>query len=224
MKSQIYSNWRAVLFGAAIGFAAWSAMAQSTAGIPLPDMDMPYQTVSVHEDANVVRVFFMGTCSYCRQAHAPLIRWGKSLPRTLKFEMTPVASTDPAHMVGAAAYYAVERISPGNTDLFMERVYSAIQDHRQPASDPRTYLAAARAIGIDPRVLNDAMRSKENRDKVFAAARMLARYKVDSTPSMAIGGRYVVGTEVTQGVNSNLFDLLNAVTSKYLIETGRGKG
>lgn len=183
---------------------------------------MPYQLARVGEDEGVVRVFFLASCGFCRMAHAPMAKWGKSLPSGLRFEATPVVTRDPAHSMAASAYYAAVKVAPDRADAFMEEVYAALQDRRQSANDPRTYAEAARTLGIDMKRFVAAAGSNETREKVVLAARLLARYRIDTTPSMTVGGRYVVNTETTQGINANLIDLLNAVTSKYLQETGKG--
>lgn len=197
---------------------AWAQARVNPAGDA--DLALPYQMATVSDDADVVRLFFSPTCGFSRQAHLPVTRWGATLPRGMRFEATPVVTREPASAIAAAAYFTVSKLAPERIDQYTDLLYSVLQDRREPADQLRTYAAVARQVGVDPARFEATVRSAEMRDRVFAAAKMLARYKLSVTPTLAVGGRFLVTSDATQGINSNFFELLNAVASKYLIERG----
>jgi len=180
----------------------------------------PYTEVSVREDVNVVRLFFLPSCPYCRLAHSTVVRWGETLPKAIRFETTPVVTRDRAAMLSAAAYYAAAAMNPAAAGRYVDALYAELQDRHAPAGDVATYLSVAKATGYEPRRFYAAMASDESKKKVRKAGLLASTYKLTSTPSVTMGGRFVVTPESSQGVNSAFYDLLNAVMSKYLIETG----
>lgn len=206
-----------------------AAMAAPPMGAPLAATPegtevTPYRTLKtvIKEDADTVRMFFSFSCSFCFQAHDPVVRWGSSLPTSLRFEVTPVVTKDAASVMGAAYYYAVKITAPLKLAIFSSAVYDGIQRQKGRADQESTYLKAATRVGIAIEPLKAEVRSKKVMEATYRAGQLVASYRLDATPSITAGGLYVVTPEATQGINGNFFQLINAVTSKHLIETGRG--
>lgn len=206
----------------------WAASALAYAQMPPMEAPgataaPPYRTIAeaATEDRAVVRVFFLFSCSYCAQAHEGVVRWGASLPKGIQFRPTPVV-TDRGSAIAAAYFYAVQRSAPMHVDRFVSATYAEIQQRQGNPADERTYLRAATLAGLDRDALARVVRSKAVSDATRRAVLLMGQYQLDSTPSITIGGKYVVTPDATMGVNSNFYELLNAVTSKYLIETNQG--
>lgn len=203
-----------------LAFSAWAQTFQSPAHDHLPyrlaKADLPGETP-------IIRMFFSFSCPFCYQSHDGLMRWGGSLPKGLRFAPTPVITMERASGLGAAYFYAVQRVAPSQLQVFTTTAYEEIQRNGGDAATERTYQRAARKAGIPIDALARAARSKDVAEAMRQAAFYTTAYDLDATPSVVAGGRYIVSPETTQGVNGNFYELLNAVTSKHIIESGQKK-
>lgn len=221
---------RAALFVVVLPVAQPALAQQTGIGVPISTQAttsqqtlLPYTEVSVSGDKDIARIFFLSTCPFCRAAHGVIRKWGATIPHTLRFVETPVVLNTPDTLLPAAAFYAMTAISAERLPEFVEAMYTEIQGRHKLPGAISTYKVIARSMGMSPDKFVDVMKSPQVRNQVFTAARLTQAYGLTATPSITVGGRYLVTPEATQGVNSRFFDLLNAVTSKYLIDSGRGQ-
>lgn len=179
---------------------------------------MPYAEVPpVGEDARRCIAFFQFTCPHCRDLHPSLVRWGRSLPRGVGFEFMPVLSPstplDRGLVMAARAWYAVAQAVPARLDAFAERAYALVQDGRMSLEAGATWEAAARQAGV-----GDFARAWERVpvDRLQRALEKLAAYRIQSTPSFAIAGRYMVTLDDTQGDAELFLRLASGLLSKAI--------
>jgi thiol:disulfide interchange protein DsbA len=179
---------------------------------------MPYAEVSpVGEDARRCIAFFQFGCPHCRDLHPALVRWGRSLPRGVGFEFMPVlapaAPLDRGQVMAARAWYAVAQAAPSRLEAFAESAYALVQDGRMRMETGATWEAAARQAGV-----GDFARAWERVrvDRIGRAMEKLAAYRIQSTPSLAIAGRYVVTLDDTQGDAELFLRLASGLLSKTL--------
>jgi len=174
----------------------------------------------IDADRDVVRMYFSFSCPFSLQAHEPIDRWGRSLPRPLKYEITPAVTNDLRSLMGAAYYYAVKTIKPAALPAFVTNTFEAIQKRHEPADKPQTYRRAAERAGVAVDQLNKIVKSSAVEAQARRAAQLVADSQLTETPTLVIGGQYLVTPEATLGVNGNFVQLINATTSKYMIERG----
>lgn len=175
----------------------------------------PYREVHVAADAKRVFVFFSFSCSACRLYHHTLEEWGKSLPSALSFEFIPVVVPDAEHVLAARGWYAARIAAPSRLSLFADALYSQIHDAKKSLSRPETMLSAAKTAGI-PGFANAWTKVSES--AIRTAAELLAQYQITETPSMAIGGRYVITPNNANGDEKLFIALANGLASKQLRE------
>lgn len=178
----------------------------------------PFRVANVHGDNQIVRFFYSVTCPHSRLAHQTIQRWGGTLPKSLRFIQTPIVTAERSSMVSAGAFHTAKLLRPSGVDHFLTTVYSLIQDKHYAPESINTYLEAAKANNYDVVKFERVMRSDRVIELFLEDAKLLSAYRLETTPSIAIGGKYLVDPEPTQGINANFFELINAVTSKYLIE------
>jgi len=179
---------------------------------------LPYAAVPlVGEDARRCIAFFQFGCPHCRGLHPSLVRWGRSLPRGVGFEFMPVVAPatppDRGQVMAARAWYAVSRAAPSRLEAFAESAYALVQDGGMSVEAATTWEAAARQAGV-----GDFMRAWERVrvDRIGRALEKLAAYRIQSTPSLAIAGRYVVTLDDTQGDAELFLRLASGLLSKTL--------
>lgn len=205
-------------------FIATGAFAQQMQGMPPAQAAnaQPFKelTSPVEADRDVVRMYFSFSCPFSLQAHEPIERWGRSLPRPLKYEITPVVTGDMRSLMGAAYYYAVKTIKPAAVPAFVANTFEAIQKRHEPADKPQTYRRAAERAGVTAEQLDKIVKSSSVEMQTRRAALLVGDTQLTETPTLVIGGLYLVTPEATLGVNGNFVQLINATTSKYMIERG----
>ncbi len=209
---------RAFLLGAsALLMQGRGVVAPAAASAPAASA-LPYAEVPpVGADARRCIAFFQFTCPHCRDLHPSLLRWGRSLPRGVGFEFMPVlAPTTPldrGQVMAARAWYAVAQAAPSRLEAFAESVYALVQDGRMSMEAGATWDAAARQAGV-----SDFARAWERLqvDRLQRAMEKLAAYRIHSTPSLAIAGRYVVTLDDTQGDADLFLRLASGLLSKTI--------
>lgn len=202
---------RAFLFSAAI-----SAIAVGLPRAQAAQSDaLPYREVRVPGDAKQVFVFFSFTCTACRAHHYSLQEWGNSLPAALSFEFIPVVIPDAEHVLAARGWYAARLVAPSRLSQFADAMYSQIHDFKRSLSRPETMLSAAKAAGISG--FTEAW-TKVPETTIRTAAERLAQYRITETPSMTIGGRYVITPDNANGDEKLFIALANGLASKQLRE------
>ncbi len=190
------------------------APAAAPAASVLSKAEGPYSEVApVGEDARRCIAFFQFNCPHCRDLHPLLGRWGRSLPKGVGFEFLPVVTSDRGQIMAARAWYAAVLAAPSRLDAFAERAYTLVQDGRMSLDAGATWETAARHAGV-----SDFMRAWERVpvDRIGRAVEKLAAYRVQSTPSLAIAGRYVVTLDTTQGDADLFLRLSSGLLSKSI--------
>jgi thiol:disulfide interchange protein DsbA len=174
----------------------------------------PYsEVVPVGEDVRRCIAFFQFNCPHCRDLHPLLGRWGRSLPKGVGFEFMPVVTSDRGQIMAARAWYAAVLAAPSRLDAFAERAYALVQDGRMSMDAGATWEAAYRQAGV-----SDFMRAwaRVPVDRMERAVEKLAAYSVQSTPSLAIAGRYIVTLDATQGDTDLFLRLASGLLSKSI--------
>lgn len=179
---------------------------------------LPYLEVGrpINDDHGVVREFFMYTCQHCYSANETMTAWGKSLPHAMRYEMTPAVTGSPSSLTGAFMFYLVQQAAPERLELFNQKVFDAIHARNAAPDSLSTYMQAAQRAGISAGRIKAAWATGIAQQKARKASDLLAAYGINSTPSLAIGGKYVINPEVTGGNYEQFIELANAVVTKTL--------
>ncbi|HIH2745486.1 TPA: thiol:disulfide interchange protein DsbA/DsbL [Burkholderia lata] len=176
---------------------------------------LPYRTVVAKpEDRKKVLIFVSFTCPFCAAYDEHLIRWSHTLPPDWTVEFVPVVlPRDRDSVIAARAFYAVRSIDPAYLDTWMPEVYTEIQNRGSKVDDPKTWTAIANRLEMRNFA---AAWSSVKPDSVTNAYKELVGYGVDATPSMAIGGKYVITPDNTNGNEDLFFQLANGMVSTVI--------
>lgn len=179
---------------------------------------MPYVELSsaIAEDKNMVREFFMYSCAHCRDYNDMLTAWGKTLPQGMRYEKTPVVTSDSASMYGAFGYYLVLLTAPAKIEPYSSYVFNLIHNYGAPAGSPQTYIKAALKMGISKAMIDRTWHDSRVTQLVERAAKLTEKYGVKNTPSLTVGGKYLLSPEVTGGEYGPFLQLANGVVTKHL--------
>ncbi len=174
----------------------------------------PYRQVSRGADKARIYSYFSFACPVCRDYHRELEHWGKGVPKKMSFEMVPVVTAaDRPHMIAARAWYAVMKAAPEKSASFADAAYALIHDQRMKLDDPETWIQACKISGV--RNFELAWKAVPVVE-VTRATSLLKDYAITETPSLAIGGRYVITPDNTQGDHRLFVQLANGLASQAL--------
>jgi len=176
---------------------------------------LPYKEVPAQaEDAKKVLVFFSFSCPVCASYDQGLSRWAQTMPPGWTAEFMPVALPDKGNYIAARAFFAVKDADPSRLPAFMSAAYSLIHQNGMTQENPATWSRAVEIAQV--RGFNEAW-AKVTPGRLEKAFAKLLTYGVDATPSLVIGGRYIISPDSTAGDNVMFFNLANGMISKVIM-------
>jgi thiol:disulfide interchange protein DsbA len=175
---------------------------------------------NVQNEFNVVRFFFTYTCDHGEKYDAEMSVWGSTLPTKFKYVRVPVVTQEPNSTVGAFAYYAAYQTDKSKINHFQQHAFNLIKHQRKDPSDQWTYYEAAKRAGLDLVTFKKHWGTKRTVLLVKNAVILGAKYKVEYTPTLTVGGIYTLNPEPIAESKTSFIDFANAITSKYISENG----
>jgi thiol:disulfide interchange protein DsbA len=175
---------------------------------------MPFREVGFRlADSRKVLCFFAFTCPVCAAYHASIAQWGESLPQGWQLEFVPVTLPQRDTVIAARAYFAALKADRAKIYDFVGSAYTEIQDRGMKQDDPRTWETAAKVAKMPGFA---ASWQKVTTEAVKKSYDDLVAYQVSATPTLAIGGRYVITPDDTNGDRELFFKLAGAMVSKSM--------
>ncbi len=169
-------------------FAAPTALAQDQGYIT-------YQQPHASSTADKVEVleFFSYTCGHCALIDPMITEWEKTLSDEVKLVHVPVAfnaSMQPMQKF----YYAIEALD--RLDLH-SKLFDAIHKEKQRLFTEDALIDWAAKQGVDKEQITAAMSSFGVNSKARNARQLTDNYRIEGTPSIAVGGRYLTSPSMT---------------------------
>lgn len=186
-----------------------------------PTETRPFRTVNVPEDGRRVLFFFDFSCPYCAKYHEPTVKWASTIPATVQTMFIPVVNVSDIarkneQIIAAMCYYAAFSIASKNQ---MTRFSSSVYDSRARSlslTSKEIWKKALKEAGLDGKKFSAALNMKATDLQVQYAARKSFQYGLLATPSVGVGGKYVITPEDVLGDESMFFNILNGLTSEIL--------
>lgn len=163
-----------------------------------------------------VTEFFAYTCPHCLQFEPYIKEWTKNLPQYVRFEMSPVAWQKILEPF-VRTYYVIKAL--GRNDLhekfFENIVYQEDPvNFENPADDIKAIMVKN---NVDPKQWDKLYRSFSVSNSVKKAEAAWRVFNIDSTPMIAVGGRYVTGPHLV-GSRRETIDCINFLVEKVRAE------
>src|SRR5690606_35041288 len=177
----------ATTLGAAV-FMAPAALAQS-ASHTLVDPAQPSDTAGKTE----ILEFFAYSCPHCAAMEPLVEKWAKTLPEDTVLKRVPVAFN--ASMADLQKlYYSLESL--GRLDLH-PAVFKAIHQERKRIYTQDAIIDWVAEQGMDKAKFESVFKSFGVQTKIARANELTETYGVQGTPSLAVGGKYLVSPSMT---------------------------
>jgi protein dithiol oxidoreductase (disulfide-forming) len=175
--------------GVAVFVAACGA---NTAQAQAPALGKEFTAIEVTQPTDKSKVevleFFWYGCPHCKSIQPALEPWVKQLPKDVAFRRVPVAFQDMA-VPHSRMYYALEGL--GKVEAMHMKAFNAIhleKNRLMTAEAQADYFAKE---GVDRKAYLDMYNSFSVQTKVNAAQQAWKNYRVEGTPALAIGGRFL---------------------------------
>ena len=164
----------------------------------------------VAEDNRVeVLEVFAYSCNHCFNFEPYLDQFDRSKADYVDVVKMPVIFND-AYKMHARIYYTAESL--GNLDVMHTEVYRAIHLDRKMLMDEDEIFKLFEKNGVSKEQFQSRFRSFTVESKINRAQRLTRKYKIRSTPTIIVNGKYVAN-----GPGTRTFEDMIAV-SKQLVE------
>lgn len=212
MKQHLSSTFAVTLFAIAAMFFSAVSFAQ---GSPAAKGKFIEITPAQPTEPNKVEVleFFSYGCGHCAAIEPMLEKWTKAQPADVIVRHVPVAfnaSMKPLQRL----YYSLEALN--RLDLH-PKVFKAIHQEKKRLFTKAEIKSWIGAQGVDVDKFDAAFESFGVSSKASRADQLVTAYRIQGTPTLAVGGRYVTSPSEAGGYQQTLDvanDLLRQVRGK----------
>ena len=191
----------------------------------------PYEVLNppIKGDLTRVRLLFSYDCPFCRNYHNGLVQWGASLPKPLSFEATPLITSEGENLFNAVLGRLITQdVAPQALQTYDYLMYMKLQGDPELGSPPSGKLSVTDVLrtivqaGGDGKAIQTYLkgRGKGVENRVPSHAKLVRTYKLTSTPSVALAGRFVVTPDNAQGNPQQFLLLLNGIVSRIIQGSG----
>ena len=193
--SKLLSRTLSILAFSVAGLLATSASAQSQNYLEVTPAQ-PSDTTGKIE----VLEFFAYNCPHCNALQPMIENWAKTLPDNVVVRPVPVAFN--AKMADMQRmYYTLEALD--RLDLH-SAFFHALHDEHKRLFDAAPMADWAAEQGIDKATFESVFKSFGVSTKLARANELTNAYKVEGTPTLAIGGRYVTSPSMTNSYEATI--------------------
>lgn len=199
-----------------------SASSQSSSNGEKPkEPARPFRSVSAPEDSRRVLIFIDFACPFCARMYESLLDWSVSVPKQVQVLFVPVVViADQARkneqIIAAQCYYSTASIAnKAQMATFAMSVFNGYPNAGS-LTNKELWIKALNEAKIDKKKFMANMGSKNIQMLTEYAARKTAQYRLVATPSISVGGKYVLTPDDVNGDDAMFFNILNGLTSEIL--------
>ncbi len=167
----------------------------------LPDAGIDYREVTppqATESGSKIEVleFFWYGCPHCYAFEPSLQAWIKKLPQDVSFRRVH-AQFAPQWVQHAKLFYAIDAL--GEVERLHRKVFDTIHGERRELLKEADMIEFAAANGVDKGKFADTLKSFGVAGKLQRAKQVVANYKVDGVPMLAVNGKFVTSPSIAAG-------------------------
>ena len=169
----------------------------------------PTQPTSSGPDQVEVAEFFMYSCIHCYNFEPYVEEWLSSKPSYVNFVRVPTV-WNPGVRLHAQAFYAIEAL--GKTEETHAAFFREFHNNSNYLNSEEALVAFAERFGISEEQFKGAFDSFAIHAKLQRADELTRRYRVNSTPSIVINGKYLTNASMAGGY-PQLLELINELAA-----------
>jgi len=164
------------------------------AGIDYKEVTPPQPT----EGGGKIEVleFFWYGCPHCYAFEPSLNAWTKKLPSDVLFRRVHAQFT-PQWVQHAKLFYTLEAL--GEVERLHRKTFDTIHGERRDLLKDAEMIEWAAQNGVDKAKFSDAFKSFGVAGKLQRARQVVANYKVEGVPTLAVNGKFVTSPSIASG-------------------------
>lgn len=204
-------NRRSLILGVGSVAISTEVLAQKN----LPDQSGVYETLAkpVPNDHARVVEFISYTCPACQKYHTSLRSWGDSLPKSLTFEVVPLPLTQSTEELKLLLHRAaISWSQPDKVKSFDNLILEGLSINGN-APNQKVLFDAIKHSGVNYENLKKIPEDKMVSTMMYWRDKAV-NYKVKSTPTIGIGGRYTTSPDAVPGREDVFPVILNGLVSR----------
>ena len=180
---------RSLLCAAAIGVAAATSAAAAAPADGVQYLTLPQaQNTDAGRKVEVTE-FFAYYCPHCDRFEPLLAAWVKKQGANIVFRRVHVSGRGPGMLAQQKLFYTLDAL--GLLDQYHAKAFHAMHVERLRLASDEEVLDWAVGAGIDRARFVDAYNSFGVQAKVRRAGQLMADYRIDSWPTVAVDGRFL---------------------------------
>lgn len=184
-------------FGATALSLAGTAGAQGTAPVEGTQFMRVEPPVAPMAPGKIeVLEFFSYGCPHCNAFEPTIESWSKKVPADVAFHRVPVPFLFNFENF-MRTYYALETM--GQVQAMQRKVFSAVHVEHQRLDKPADIAALMTKNGVDGAKFLEVFNSFSVATSVTRAKKLVAAYKLDGVPALAVQGRYTTSPGTAGG-------------------------
>lgn len=176
-----------------------------------------YRTLSnpLATDPNGISVieFFWYGCPHCQAFEPGVKEWLKTAPADVKFSLNPVGWNDATRLHAAMYYVGLKSNAPAQLHEALFDLVIGMRQERNLDKQIENASALFAKYGIEGVPLKQSLQADDVTAAVALSEQQMRAAEVASTPSLLVGGRYMVlnNDAVAQ---AGVFEVVNALLEK----------
>ena len=178
----------------------------SAQGAKAPDAGIDYREVTPPqpvESGSKIEVleFFWYGCPHCYAFEPSLNAWTKKLPSDVVFRRVHAQFT-PQWVQHAKLFYTLDAL--GEVERLHRKCFDTIHGERRELLKDADMLEWAAQNGVDKAKFSDAFKSFGVAGKLQRAKQVVANYKIDGVPTLAVNGKFITSPSIASGMEKSL--------------------
>ena len=196
MKRRTFALAAAATALPATFLAGLPARAQS--GKPYKELTPPVPVDTPPGQIEVIE-FFSYACPFCKQFEPSFEAWIKTVPKNVTLQRVHVGWNMDGLMAAPLQriYYSLQALE--QVGALQAKVFNALQTEHKRLDQPNVLFDWVAQQGVDRAKFEQAYNSFGVANQIERAARTTDAYRVESTPSLAIAGRFVTDPGLAKG-------------------------
>ena len=202
---------RQILAGVSAGVTASAALpglmgSAYAQGARVPDPGIDYRDVTPPqptESGSKIEVleFIWYGCPHCYAFEPALNAWTKRLPADVTFRRVH-AQFNPQWTQHAKLFYTLDAL--GEIERLHRKCFDTIHGEKRDLLKDADMLEWAAQNGVDKTKFSDAFKSFGVAGKLQRAKQVVANYKIDGVPSLAVNGKFLTSPSIAGGQEKSL--------------------
>ncbi len=203
---------------ASLAMAGISAMALASPS--KPEAGKEYQVITQAQPTDSkgkieVTEFFFYTCPHCNVLDPFLAAWVKKQGDAIAFKRVPVDFGQGQELL-RRLYYTLE--SMGKLEQLHSTIFKYIHKDRQPMFNEKDVVDFLKKNGIDEAKYKEISTSFTVDGKMKRAKVLQENYKIDSVPTLFVGGRYMTSPSLILTANPKMSETEGAEALTHVLD------